>query len=264
MTNELVKVTEDAGIITIKLSRPDKLNALAGHMRRDLAEALERAGADARVRVVVITGEGRAFCAGGDVALMDDLIKRENAEEFSRLVCAGRRVVAAIRGMSKPVVAAINGPATGAGFNLALACDIRLATASSTFSESFVRFGLHPDWGGTFFLPQIVPPNIACELFFLGDFIDAEQALRWGIINRTVPDAEIETETNKLAARLRDAPPESIAAMKHAIYASVGGANLDSMLQYETEAQMRCFRTRDAREGMKAFLEKRPPRFTGR
>jgi 2-(1,2-epoxy-1,2-dihydrophenyl)acetyl-CoA isomerase len=264
MPYDCVKVKEEGGVVTVTLSRPEKLNALAGHMRRDLSEALERAGSDANVRVVVITGEGRAFCAGGDVAVMNELMEKENGEEFARLLGAGRRVVTAIRGMTKPVLAAINGPATGAGFNLALACDLRIATESSKFSQSFARVGLHPDWGGTFFLPQIVPPNIACELFFLGDLISAEQALRWGLLNRVVPDAELEAETKKLAQRLAAAPTETVAAVKHAVYMTLGGATLDRMLQYETEAQTRCFRSRDGREGVKAFLEKRPPRFAGR
>lgn len=264
MNYESIRVAEEQGVLTITLTRPEKLNAMAGHMRRDLSEALERAGSDSRTRVVVIKGEGRAFCAGGDVGVLSDLIERGNAEEFSRLLGAGRRVVTAIRQMAKPVVAAINGPATSAGFNLALACDIRIASASSSFSESFVRVGLHPDWGGTFFLSQAVPANIACEMFFLGDLISAERAYQLGLLNRVVPDADLERETQQLAARLRDAPTAVISAAKHAVYAARGGASLDRMLQYEAEAQMRCFATRDAREGTKAFLEKRAPRFTGR
>lgn len=264
MPYDCIKITEEPGIVTITLSRPEKLNALAGHMRRDLSAALERVGSDANVRVVVIKGDGRAFCSGGDVAVMDELMQRENADEFGRLLGAGRRVVMAIRQMTKPVIAAINGAATGAGFNLALACDLRLASQSSVFSQSFVRFGLHPDWGGSFFLSQAVPANIACELFFLGDLISAERAYQLGLLNRVVPDEQLEEETRKLTLRLRDAPPESIAAIKHAVYMARGGATLDRMLQYETEVQLRCFGSRDAREGVRAFLEKRAPRFFGR
>src|SRR5881392_3091327 len=144
MSDELIKVTEDEGIVTITLNRPERLNAFAGHMRRDLAEALEEAGSDPHVRVVVITGGGRAFCAGA---------------------------------------------ASGAGFNLALACDLRIASNTATFSQSFVKLGFHPDWGGTYFLPRMVPSNIACELFFLGDAIDAQMALDLGLLNRVVaPD----------------------------------------------------------------------------
>ena len=150
---EHIDVTEESGITTITLNRPEKLNALAGHMRRDLAEALEAAGSDRGVHVVVITGAGRAFCAGGDVAAMAELIERQDAEEFSRLLGSARRVITAIRQMTKPVIAAVNGPASGAGCNLALACDLRIASTTATFSQSFVKVGLHPDWGGTYFLP---------------------------------------------------------------------------------------------------------------
>ena len=255
-----IKVDARAGILTITLDREEKLNAFAGHMRRDLGETLERAGSDDDVRVVVITGAGRAFCAGGDVASMDEMMARDDADEFARMLGAGRRVVTAIREMVKPVLASINGVASGAGFNLALACDLRIAAESARFSQSFVKVGLHPDWGGTYFLPRIVPPNIACEMFFLGDAIDAQRALALGIVNRVVPDDQLAAETQRLAERLRDAPPESIAAAKHAVYLS-HHAELDEMLQYETEAQLRCFQTTDAREGVRAFLEKRAPRF---
>lgn len=260
MPEQFIKVRARDGILTITLDRAEKLNAFAGHMRRDLGETLERAGSDDDVRVVVITGAGRAFCAGGDVAAMDEMLAREDADEFARMLGAGRRVVLAIRDMVKPVIASINGVASGAGFNLALACDLRIASESARFSQSFVKVGLHPDWGGTYFLPRIVPSNIACEMFFLGDAIDAARALTLGLVNRVVPDDQLEAETMRLAERLRAAPPESIAAAKHAVYMS-HHAELDEMLQYETEAQLRCFQTSDAREGVRAFLEKRAPRF---
>ena len=263
MSEELIKVSEDSGIVTLTLNRPDRLNAFIGHMRRDLAEALEEAGSDPEVRVVVLTGAGRAFSAGGDVNFMAELVERGDAEEFARLLGAARRVVLAIRHMTKPVIASINGPASGAGFNLALACDLRVASADATFAQSFVKIGFHPDWGGTYFLPRMVPPAIACELFFLGEAIDAPQALRLGLVNRVVPAADLEAETRKLAERLRDGAAVSIAAAKHAVYASEHDS-LEQMLQYEVEAQLRCFESDDGREGVRAFLEKRPPRFTGR
>lgn len=259
---EYLDVTEDAGITTITLNRPEKLNAFIGHMRRDLAEALEAAGSDRSVRVVVVTGAGRAFCAGGDVSFMAELMERQDTEEFSRLLGSARRVVTAIRQMTKPVIAAVNGPASGAGCNLALACDLRLASTEATFSQSFVKIGLHPDWGGTYFLPRLVTPNKACEMFFLGETIGAEEALRLGIVNRVVAPDELESATRTLAERLRDAPPISVAAAKQAVYVGQS-AELEEMLRYETEAQMRCFESQDGREGIRAFLEKRPPRFTG-
>lgn len=263
MSYENLDVTEDSGIVTITFNRPEKLNSLAGHMRRDLAEALEAAGSERTIHVVVLTGAGRAFCAGGDVANMAELIDQNDAEEFSRLLGSARRVVTAIRHMTKPVVASINGPAFGAGFNLALACDLRIAASTATFSQSFAKVGLHPDWGGTYFLPRLVTPNKACELFFLGETIDAAEALNLGLLNKVVAPEELEAETRKLAERLRDAPAISLAAAKQAVYMSQA-AELEEMLRYETEAQMRCFASQDGAEGVRAFLEKRPPKFTGK
>src|SRR5437762_2439760 len=153
MAYEHILIAEADGIVTITLNRPDKLNAFIGHMRRDLAEALEHAGSDRGVRVVIITGAGRAFCAGGDINFMAELMQRRDAEEFARILGAGRRVLLAIRQMTKPVIAAINGPASGAGCNLAFACDLRVASTTASFSQSFAKVGLHPDWGGSYFLP---------------------------------------------------------------------------------------------------------------
>ncbi|HEY0003964.1 MAG TPA: enoyl-CoA hydratase-related protein [Pyrinomonadaceae bacterium] len=256
MSYENLRVTNEACIATITLDRPEKLNAFVGHMRRDLAEALEHAGSDRSVRVVVITGAGRAFCAGADVAYMAELMEERRVDEFERLLGAGRRVITAIRQMTKPVIASINGAAYGAGFNLALACDLRLASESASFSQSFVKVGLHPDWGGTYFLPRMVTPNLACEMFFLGDAINAERALQLGLVNHVFPEAELARETERLAQRLRDAPYRSIAAAKHAVYMS-DEASLERMLQYEVEAQLQCFQSEDARQRVRAFLEKR-------
>src|SRR6476646_7208737 len=136
---EHIQVVEAEGITTITLNRPEKLNAFIGHMRRDLAEALEHAGSDRSVRVVIITGAGRAFCAGGDIAFMAELMQRRDSEEFARILGAGRRVITAIRHMTKPVIAAVNGPASGAGCNLALACDLRVAATNASFTHSFLK-----------------------------------------------------------------------------------------------------------------------------
>ena len=259
---EHILVSETDGILTITLNRPEKLNAFIGHMRRDLAEALERAGSERSVRVVIVTGAGRAFCAGGDVAFMAELMERRDSEEFARILGAGRRVILAIRQMNKPVIAAVNGVAAGAGCNLALACDLRVASTTATFTQSFIKVGLNPDWGGTYFLPRLVTPNKACELFFLGQTINAEEALRLNLVNQVVSWDELGDATQQLAERLRAAPPLAIAAAKQAIYQSEA-QNLEEMLRNETEAQLRCFESDDGHEGVRAFLEKREPKFTG-
>jgi 2-(1,2-epoxy-1,2-dihydrophenyl)acetyl-CoA isomerase len=156
----------------------------------------------------------------------------------------------------------VNGPAAGAGLNLALACDLRIASSDATFSQSFVKVGLHPDWGGTYFLPRLVSPNKACEMFFLGDTIDASEALRLNLVNQVVAPEELEAATLQLAQRLCAAPPIALAAVKQAVYTS-GESDLDEMLRYETEAQLRCFESEDGHEGVRAFFEKRDPQFTG-
>jgi enoyl-CoA hydratase/carnithine racemase len=262
MTYEHLLVNESDGITTITLNRPDKLNAFIGHMRRDLAEVLEHAGSNRHTRVVVITGAGRAFSAGGDVAFMAELMERRDNEEFTRILGAGRRVIMSIRHMTKPVIAAVNGIAAGAGCNLALACDLRVASTNATFSQSFLKVGLHPDWGGTFFLPRLVTPNKACELVFLGDQVSAEEALRLNLVNQVVAPEELEAATQSLAERLREMPPLALAAAKQAIYSS-GQSDLEEMLRYEVEAQLRCFESDDGHEGVRAFLERREPKFTG-
>ncbi|HEV8367956.1 MAG TPA: enoyl-CoA hydratase-related protein, partial [Pyrinomonadaceae bacterium] len=240
MSYENILVSESDGILTITLNRPEKLNAFIGHMRRDLAEALEHGGSERTVRVVVITGAGRGFCAGGDVEFMAQLMDRHDSEEFSRIVGAGRRVILAIRQMNKPVIAAVNGVAAGAGCNLALACDFRIASTAATFTQSFVKVGLNPDWGGSYFLPRLVTPNKACELFFLGETINATEAARLNIVNQVVLPEDLDSTVQQLAERLRAAPPIAIAAAKQAVYMSEA-QDLEEMLRYETEAQLRCF-----------------------
>src|SRR5260370_14549752 len=156
---EHLLVTEDFGIVTITINRPDKLNAFIGHMRRDLAEAVEAAGSDRGVRVVVITGAGRAFCAGGDVNFMAELMERHDSEEFARILGSGRRVITGIRQMTKPVVSAVNGIASGARCNLALACDLRIASTHAACSQSFLTHVLHLYCVGAYLLPPLLWPR---------------------------------------------------------------------------------------------------------
>jgi 2-(1,2-epoxy-1,2-dihydrophenyl)acetyl-CoA isomerase len=170
--------------------------------------------------------------------------------------------VLALRDAPKPVIAAVNGAAAGAGFNIALCCDIRLASTAAKFSQAFVKRGLHPDWGGTYFLPRVVGVAKACELIWTGDVIAAEQALRLGIVSAVHPPEELLPATYALARKIADGPPIAIRLSKRAIYHSLE-TDLRKALEFETYAQNICFDTEDAREGIRAFVDKRPPVFRG-
>ncbi len=257
----LTEVSDRVGTIT--LNRPDKLNAFAGTMRQEVSQAVRDLAADDQVRVLVITGAGRAFCAGADIGYMKELTEAEDVDSFRALVEAGREVVTLIRDTPKPVIAAVNGPAAGGGANLALSCDMRIASERATIGQTFNRIGLHPDWGGSYFLPRLVGAAKALELVFSAEMISAEEAHRLGIFNEVVPHDDLAETARVWATTLAAKPPMALALAKKAIYASENHS-LDRMLDVELENQLACFRSEDAREGLQAFLEKRSPEFTGR
>jgi enoyl-CoA hydratase/carnithine racemase len=261
MNYEHILLSRDEHIGTLTLNRPEKLNAFAGTMRREVADALDELEDDADVRVIVLTGAGRGFCAGADVAYMAELIARKDTVAMAALVDAGRRVVHTIRRSAKPVIGSINGVAAGGGANLALACDVRIASEHAKLAQSFNRIGLLPDWGGTYFLPRLVGPAKALELFWTADAIAAPECERLGLFNRVVPHEQLEAATRDFARQLAAKPALSLALTKRAVYQS-GARNLDEMLDYELEAQLRCFQSGDAAEGITAFLEKRPAKFS--
>jgi enoyl-CoA hydratase/carnithine racemase len=255
-----VLVDRAEGIGTLTLNRPDKLNAFAGSMRQEIAEALLELENDPAVRVVVITGAGRGFCAGADVGYMAQLVEARDAVAMAALVEAGRRVVTTIRDSPKPVIGSINGVAAGGGANLALACDLRIASDRAKLGQTFNRIGLHPDWGGSYFLPRLVGPAKALELFWMADVLDADECLRLGLFNRMVPHDMLVEETRRVARVLAEKPALSLALTKRAVYQSLR-RSLPEMLDYELEAQLRCFESGDAAEGIAAFVEKRTPTF---
>lgn len=258
----MIRTETQDQITTITLDRPEKLNAFGGTMREDLLAALRAADGEPSCRVVVITGAGRAFCAGGDVDFMSRLQKDGDVASFRSLLDAGRDIVTQIAEMPKPVVAAVNGVAAGAGCNLALACDYRIASEAATLGETFVRIGLHPDWGGTWFLPRLVGPGRALEILMTGRMIDATEALAIGMVDRVVPADEFASETATLARAIAQGPPLAIAGIKRALAASRTNT-LRAQVDLESEHQLRAFRSHDAGEGMTAFFEKRSPRFEG-
>jgi 2-(1,2-epoxy-1,2-dihydrophenyl)acetyl-CoA isomerase len=247
-------------IATITLHRPEAMNAFGGAMREDLLARLQDAGTDRAVRCIIITGAGKAFCAGGDIASMAELQAQGDVTVIEQRMAAAAQVVTCLRALPKPVIAAVNGAAAGGGMNLALACDLRYAAASAKFAESFIKIGLVPDWGGHFLLTQLVGSARALELIMTGDRIDAAEAERLGIVNRIFPDADFQVRVRERAHALAAAPAAAIAAIKHGVYQGARGT-LAATLAYELAAQRSVFLSADAREGMQAFLEKRPAIF---
>jgi len=251
-------------IATLTLNRPERLNALGDTLREDLYDAVTKSAADPNVGVLVITGAGRGFCSGGDVKSMSEREQSGQAPSASdKLSMLRDRVVLAMRDCAKPVIAAVNGAAAGAGMNLALACDMRIASTAAKFSQAFVKRGLAPDWGGSWFLPRVVGKAKACELIFTGDSIDAAEALRLGIVNAVVAPEALMDETYKLARKIADGPPLAIALCKRAIHHNED-VDLRAGLEFETFAQDLCRETEDSKEGVRAFMEKRAPVFRGK
>ncbi len=264
MTYECLIYEVKDGVATLTLNRPDRLNALGGSLRDDLHDAITRSSADSDVRVMVITGAGKGFCSGGDVKAMQEAKDGKRERPLLEKIAPGRdRTLLAMREAPQPIIAAVNGAAAGAGMNLALGCDIRLASTAAKFTQAFVKRGLHPDWGGTYFLPRLVGMAKACELIFTGEIIDAQEALRLGIVNAVYQPEELLPATYELARKIAGGPPVAIRLAKRALYHSEE-SDLRGALEFETFAQNVCSETEDAREGIKAFVEKRAPQFKGR
>lgn len=258
---EHVLLETENRVAWITLNRPEHVNAFVDDMREELLQCLLQVQEDDAVRAVVITGAGRGFCAGGEIRHMVDL--KNDGEGFDRIrpyLDAGRRVVTTIHELPKPVIAMVNGAAAGAGCSLALACDIRIASDHAYFSQSFIHVGLHPDWGGTYFLPRLVGPARALELMWTGRRVEAEEAEEIGMVHQVVPHPHLREHTLRFAKRLVKAPPAAVRLIKLAVYNSYQ-FDLESMLEYECEAQQQCWESKDSTEGIRAFAERRPPMF---
>lgn len=250
------------GVLTLTLNRPDVLNAVTDRMLAELQDALRGAERDASVRCIVFTGAGRGFCAGQDLNARSEATDGRRVSIGEHLRHGYNPLVQRIRGIEKPVIAAVNGVAAGAGANLALACDLRIASETASFVQAFVKIGLAPDSGGILFLPLLVGYAKAAELAFTGDRIGAEESLRIGLVNQVVPAAALMQTTHALAARLAALPTRAIGLTKRAFNRAMM-PNLDAILDYEADMQDLASRTSDHTEGVAAFREKRPPIFTG-
>ena len=261
MPYEAVMLDKAGGVATITLNQPQSLNALSSPIRRDLAAALAEVRDDAEVRAVIITGAGRAFCAGGDVKGMAG--GRTPIEWREWLLFTDRSIIQVMLDMEKPIVAAVNGYAVGAGCNVALASDIIIAADNARFAEIFVRIGLAPDGGGAWTLPRRVGLAKAKELAFTGEIIDAAEAYRIGMVNRVVPADKLMDEARAFAQRLANGPTRAIGLCKRMLTRCVD-LDFAAAMEYEAQTQAMLFQTEDHKEGVKAFMEKREPQFKGR
>ena len=262
-TESLVQHTTDNQVCRITLNRPEALNAITPDQRERIIRLLDDASADPDVRAVVITGTGRGFCAGADLRGGSGADGRIPGDVARVLRLGAQRLIAAVLDCEKPVIAAVNGTAAGLGAHLALACDLVLAAESARFIEVFVRRGLVPDGGGAYLLPRLIGPHRAKELMFFGDALSAADAERLGLVNRVVPDEELDKTARAWAERLATGPTRALALTKELVNASLG-ADRTTAFAAEAAAQEINMTTADAREGVRSFVERRSPEFKGR
>jgi 2-(1,2-epoxy-1,2-dihydrophenyl)acetyl-CoA isomerase len=251
------QVTENVAIIAF--NRPESLNALSSRLVGDLTSAIKKASED-KVRAVVLTGNGRAFCSGGD--LVEMLTMQKKGTTTSEPLLAMHAAIRLIRETPIPFIAAVNGVCAGAGTNFALACDLVFADENAVFNEAFVKIGLSPDCGGSFFLPRVIGEKLAAEMFMTGDSIDAKRAVEIGMINRVVTAETLQTEAFSMAKRLANMPTSSIGRIKKMLNATFSNS-FDDQLELEHQFQIESGKSDDFREGVAAFIEKRKPVFSG-
>jgi 2-(1,2-epoxy-1,2-dihydrophenyl)acetyl-CoA isomerase len=261
-SHETIDLTTDGAAARILLNRPEALNAWNEQFGRDLLDAVASVAQDEAIRAVLITGAGRGFSSGADLKEQRSTPDDGVPDLGARLREVYHPIITGLREMPKPVVAAVNGPAVGIGCSLALACDLILAAESAYFLLAFVNIGLIPDGGSTAFLPARIGYARAAEMAMLGERVPAEQALEWALVNRVVPDAELESAASELLERLAAGPTVSYAGSKRLLNRRMY-ADLAGQLDAEADAQRHQGQSKDFTEGVLAFVEKRPPNFTG-
>jgi len=261
-TSEILCRVEER-VATVTLHRPDARNALTLDMKRALIELVPRLGADPEVGCVLLTGAGGAFCSGGDTKKMAEDGTPPSPEERKRQLRWEHELPRSLHRLEKPTLAALPGPAAGAGFSLALSCDLRIAAESAFVTTSYARLGLSGDYGGSWFLTRLVGPARAREIYFTSDRLDARTCERLGIVNRVVPDAELETAAETLARQIAAGPPIALRYMKDNLNRALE-QDLESVLDVEAERMVQSAMTEDYLEAVSAFRDKRPPKFRGR
>ncbi len=261
--NDPVLVENEGGVRTITLNRPKVMNALNEELGVALDKALRTAGEDGAVRCILLTGAGRAFCSGQDLAEYAGSLDSDRPIDLvQRLQSVYNPIIRRIRTMEKPIVASVNGAAAGAGCSLALACDLRVAAESATFIQAFINVGLVPDCGGTWMLPRLVGMCRAMELAFTGRKVEASEAMEMGLLNRVVPNQALPRESRVFAQRLANMPAQAVGLTKRMLN-TAWTADLETQLELEAKLQASALQTDDHREGVQAFLEKRDPCFGG-
>lgn len=267
MIFEHITVEQQGGVRVITLNRPERMNALSAQMSMELRETFADVTTDDGTGAVVITGAGRGFCAGADLTGGGPTANRGGGERprHSRIDPLGGagQVILGLRGMEKPVIAAVNGPAAGAGFGLATACDLRIASTEARFTTVFIKRGLAPDYGSSYFLPRIIGISRATEMFLTGQMLDATEALAVGLVSLVVPPERVLKEAITLATTLAEGPPLAMQLTARALNASLQNT-LEEHLVLEWAGQTVCLASEDAREGVTAWLEKRSPAWKGR
>lgn len=256
MTYQFLQLEKQNAAGVLRFNRPERLNAFDGVMVQEVPVALRELLEDDSVRVVILTGNGKGFCAGADVNFLMELAATKDIARGKVLVSTGSEIVEMIHAAEKPVIAAINGPVAGGGAGIALSCDIRIMAQSASIGFTFSRIGLHPDLGCTYFLPRLVGPAKAAELFMTGEMISADEALRLGMVNHVVPDGELMPTALKLAATIAEKSPLALRLMKKGLHQTFEQP-LDAMLKYEIYAQSLCFESKEAMEALHKFLAAR-------
>lgn len=261
MENNSIELNIKSGIAFIKLNRPEVFNSFNREMALSLQKTLDDCASNEEVRVMVLTGSGKAFCAGQD---LKEVTSPEQNPGFKKILEEHYNpIITRIRNIEKPIIAAVNGVAAGAGANIALACDVVVASESASFIQAFSKIGLIPDSAGTFFLPRLIGFQKASALAMLGDKVSAVEAEKMGMIYRCIAAENFEDEVEKLSRKMANMPPKAFKLIKKALNQSLGN-NLEEQLELESKYQIEASQSEDYKEGVNAFIEKRQPNFTGK